>query len=256
MITAVLSFSLPDAGHTEVLQAAGSLLAVWHKNGQIVGNDWPMAAADGTLRAYVRLPAADALDSSFANAYVLRDLERLSACGAGRPVVEILGVDPDTLPPCACTSRGSLILFTDYLTLESPLRCGNCFDPVALYRVPATKDFEYLDVLQWAADYKACDTLQMGCTTGERFGEQQLVRHDSSLSIRGRQICRRLAERTNAPTYYHLHKSRGRSLGAERRRRCPNCHGDWLLAERWHNRFDFRCDDCRLLSNVASNVAA
>ncbi len=256
MITAVLSFSLPDAGHTEVLQAAGSLLAVWHKNGQIVGNDWPMAAADGTLRAYVRLPAADALDSSFANAYVLRDLERLSACGAGRPVVEILGVDPDTLPPCACTSRGSLILFTDYLTLESPLRCGNCFDPVALYRVPATKDFEYLDVLQWAADYKACDTLQMDCTTGERFGEQQLVRHDSSLSVRGRQICRRLAENTNVPTYYYLHKSRGRSLGAERRRRCPNCHGDWLLAERWHNRFDFRCDDCRLLSNVASNVAA
>jgi hypothetical protein len=61
MITAVLSFSLPDADDTEVLEAAGSLLAVWHKNGPIVGNDWPMTVADGMLRAYVRLPAADAL---------------------------------------------------------------------------------------------------------------------------------------------------------------------------------------------------
>src|SRR5215475_10977613 len=86
MLTAVLSFPTQDADHTEVLEAAGSLLAVWHKNGQIVGNDWPMTIADGVLRTYVRLPAADALDPSFANAYVLRDLDRLSACGAGRPV--------------------------------------------------------------------------------------------------------------------------------------------------------------------------
>jgi len=136
------------------------------------------------------------------------------------------------------------------------LELGDCFDPVPLYRVPPTRDLEYLDILQWAADYQACDTLQMHCTTGERFGERQLVGHDSSLTAQGREICRRLSAKTGLPAYYYLHNSRGRSLRDERRRRCPGCRRNWSMAEPWHGRFDFKCERCLLLSNIATNVVA
>jgi predicted nucleic acid-binding Zn ribbon protein len=144
-------------------------------------------------------------------------------------------------------------LFTHYLNRESPLRCGNCFAPIPLYRIPHIQDEEYLDVHQWEADYKACDTLQMHIRTGERFGERQMFQHDSSLSRRGRELCVRIASLTRRPTYYYLHKVRARSSAEEERRRCPNCNGQWKLGKRWHL-FDFRCDQCLLLSAIACMV--
>ena len=108
-------------------------------------------------------------------------------------------------------------------------------------------------ILQWAADYVACDTLQMHCTTGERFGEAQLARHDSSLSSNGRAVCRELEEAVRLPVYYYLHKTRGRSASSEAARRCPSCGGEWRLQSPLHH-FDFRCDRCRLLGAMAAFV--
>jgi len=136
---------------------------------------------------------------------------------------------------------------------ESPLSCGDCFRAVPLYRIPHTHGDEYADVLQWEADYKACDTLHMNIGTGERFGERQMFRHDSSLSRRGREICASISSLTGRPTYYYLCKVRARSSAEEERRRCPNCNGQWKLGKRWHL-FDFRCDRCLLLSNIAWTV--
>ncbi|MBC8135173.1 MAG: DUF2310 family Zn-ribbon-containing protein [Fibrella sp.] len=90
----------------------------------------------------------------------------------------------------------------------------------------------------------------MGCKTGERFGLGEMSSPDSSLTKRGRELCEQITHRTNTPTYY-LFRHHGRSQKRERERRCPICNGDWLLPEPLFERFDFRCDDCRLLSNIA-----
>ena len=55
-------------------------------------------------------------------------------------------------------------------------------------------------------------------------------------------------------TFYFLSKGRGRSRAAEQARLCPGCGGDWLLEEPRHDCFDFRCESCRLLSNIAWTV--
>lgn len=89
---------------------------------------------------------------------------------------------------------------------------------------------------------------------GGRFGIFQLSKHESSLSKRGRDICDRLTFTTGIPTYYYLLKLSGRGLKAEQNRKCPSCNGEWLLEEVLHGVFDFKCDNCRLLSNIAWSV--
>ncbi len=88
----------------------------------------------------------------------------------------------------------------------------------------------------------------------ERFGLRELSNAGSSLSRRGRAACARIAKVTGTPTYYYLMRSGGRSLAREHERRCPGCNGRWRLEEPWHRLFDFRCDRCRLVSNIAWEV--
>jgi predicted nucleic acid-binding Zn ribbon protein len=140
------------------------------------------------------------------------------------------------------------------VALGSPLRCGDCFAPVPLYRVPATSGGEYYDVVSWESDYQACDRLQMNCTTGERFGLRQLGDIGSSLTRNGRDIAGRIAALTETPTYYYLHRYSGDSLDRELARRCPGCDGPWRLEQPWHRLFDLRCDRCRLVSNIAMHL--
>jgi predicted nucleic acid-binding Zn ribbon protein len=93
----------------------------------------------------------------------------------------------------------------------------------------------------------------MGCATLERAALRELSRHDSSLSRRGRAITEKITHATTIPTYTYLYRGSGLSRAQELRRRCPSCGDAWALAEPWR-RFDFRCDRCRLVSNIAWNV--
>jgi predicted nucleic acid-binding Zn ribbon protein len=252
MVTGELIFD--GAAESDVDSVEG-LLAAWWKNGQIEGHSWKTAFSSGGLRVFASLATPLALDPINDNVYATQALEELSTKGISRPEVRILGTDPESLNSCRCSQRSSLILFTHYLSRASPVRCGDCFDLVPLYTLPHTHDHEHLNLLQWAADYRACDTLQLHCTTGERFGERQLYRHDSSLSKQGRKIASLLSDRLGLPVYYFLMKARGRTMSVERRRVCPSCRQPWLLPSPWHRLFEFRCDSCRLVSNIPSSLS-
>lgn len=255
MFTVQITFPYGAADREELLEAGSSLLSVWYKNGQIVSTTWPMAEGDSEFHAYVLIADQDALEARFANRYVRERIEKITELAGAPPRIAVLGRDPDSLDVCSCPERPSYILFTTYSNLESPVRCGACFLPVPLYLLPYIRGDEHFDILSWISDYRACDSLQMGCTVGERFGEQQMLRLGSALTAQGLEVCRALEEKTGRKVYYHLHKSRGRTEGTERRRKCPSCGGDWLLEEPWHRLFDFRCDACALLSNVAYSLS-
>lgn len=257
MVTAEVVFVGSSGPPTDAEEdAIISVLAAWLKNGQLSSDRWNLAHSDGQWRVFVGLPDATSLEASHANVYAVKAIEELAAHGLSIREIRVLGSDLLMGPACTCERWASLVLFTNYLSRTSPVRCGTCFDPVALYRLPFTRDEEHLDVLQWAADYRACDTLQMHCTTGERFAEEQLSKHDSSLSKNGREIARALSDLLKIPVYYYLLKSRGRTRAAELERRCPSCEVSWRLDKPWHDLFDFRCDTCCLVSNVAFSVAA
>jgi predicted nucleic acid-binding Zn ribbon protein len=221
---------------------AYTLLAHWLKNGQIVGSDWQFVTAKTTLDVYVTIPEESALDPAHDN---LHATELRAQRGPAMPEVTVLGPDPTQPPACACGTSSALVLYTHFLTFLPPVRCLACLRAVPLYRLPHTHEHEHLNILSWAADYRACDTLQTNSVTGERFGAQQMSRHDSSLSANGRDIARKLETATGRPTYYYLHPT-GRP-----QRKCPSCLASWSATESGHL-FVLRCDRCRLLSNHAS----
>jgi predicted nucleic acid-binding Zn ribbon protein len=237
----------------EQKDAFEALLGAYRLDGHILGRELTTAYQARRLEAYLLVPAADAFYPGFINGWIGKSLERLKKAGLSTPRFVAIGRDRGETEACACADPSSLILFTTYVQLQSPVRCGDCFLPLPLYRLPRFGSGEFVEVIAWADDYKACDSLFMNSATGERFGYREMSRFDSSLSRRGREICKHFENGTGKPTYYYLYRYYGRSAGAENARTCPGCGGQWLLSDRW-NLFDFRCDTCRLVSNLAPSL--
>ena len=197
----------------------------------------------------------DSTNDQYANRWVRDSLTRLSDLGVAVPEVKLLGQPEEPSSVCACEGRPSLILLTHMFRPESPVRCGGCYGLVPLYLLPKTDEADgYSDIFSWESAYQACDSLQIGCGVGERFGDRQMADFSSPLSKQGRATTDRIEEVSGITTYYYLHKHFGRSDAKERTRRCPGCGGRWLLDEPWHGLFDFRCESCRLLSNIAFSL--
>ena len=235
-----------------VSDAINALLGSLRMNGQICGREFPIAVTTAGYVVTVLLPEKTSLDALHRNLYVRMSLQKLQVAGLEASGLEF-NEDLDGEDVCACKHPTSYILYTTYVSLESPLRCGDCFSPVPLYRIPPTKDEEYNNVLVWESYYQACDTLQMNCTPIERTAMRQLTHLESGLSQDGLAICHQIKELTQIQVYYYLYRYKGRSLQQEKKRLCPSCQREWLLPEKWH-RFDFRCDHCGLVSNIAYRI--
>ena len=104
------------------------------------------------------------------------------------------------------------------------------------------------------SDYQSCDSLQMNCAVGERFAIKQLSKLDSPLTKVGLDVCKTIQEVTGKKTYYYLYKGNGKSIKTEKERKCPGCNKPWYQDVAVHNKFDFKCVDCGLLSNIAYNL--
>jgi hypothetical protein len=164
-------------------------------------------------------------------------------------------------PSVGCGSRNSsrvplhetprVIPVYDVSPHRATLWCIDCNGIVPLYRLPPSSTGEHSELLSWKSNYRACDALQMNCTVGERFGKRQTSDLASELSRSGLAVCRDLKRLTGRPVYYYLYRESTRSHSVELRRKCPNCGGPWRLQEPLHGKFDFKCDKCRLLSNIA-----
>jgi predicted nucleic acid-binding Zn ribbon protein len=232
--------------------AISTLLATFRMNGQVLGREWCVSFDGKSYRTVVMTPESSSLSSRFANKHVRRAMQQLAAKGLRRPEMLMRGRELESQTSLRKVGARSYILFTTYLALESPIKSSDGFRPVPLYRLPSTYDDEYNDIISWQSDYQACDALQMGCATGERFGTREISDINSSLTKRGLEICSKLGRLVHRPFYYYLYRGTGRSLSAELRRKCPGCgNSHWRLERPMHTVFDFKCDKCKLLSNIA-----
>ena len=242
----------PDDADGKRLDAITSLTAALLRNENLL--EFSIAGGSHGWTVYGLVPAKDAFDKSNRNKYVQQGFASLRQVRLKHPRVRFLGTVPETASSCECTPRGSFFLFTTFLSLEPPLRCIRCNGTVPAYRLPRPSTDEYSGLLTWKSNYQACDTLQMNCEVGEQFGTLQMSDPASKLSQSGLSVCKEIAHLTGRPTYYYLYKANARSHLVEVRRLCPGCGGDWLLKKPLHGKFDFKCDNCRLLSNIAWNV--
>lgn len=228
----------------------GSLL----KNGQVLEPNTGPAETRVGFSTYVLLPETRALHRPFNDRWVNEALQALRKNGLERPRARIVGQVPGGASTDLCMRPRWRVLYTTFIQIESPVRCGDCFAPVPLYRLPERGTFSREHVLFWARAWQACDRLQMGCRVEERSTTRQISDPGSELSAWGRDLCRAISRLTRIPTYLYLYRGEAKNWSREKQRLCPVCGGPWLLEEDLHDLFDFKCDRCRLVSNIAWNA--
>jgi predicted nucleic acid-binding Zn ribbon protein len=86
------------------------------------------------------------------------------------------------------------------------------------------------------------------------MAEREMGDVNGALSRQGRAICEKITQKTGSPTYYFIYKYRVVNRATEKKRKCPGCGGKWLLKEMMHDKFDFRCDTCFLVSMFAGRL--
>lgn len=256
MYSLVLKFNLlGKRNNDKASDAINSLLSVLLMNGQINDSSWTIYFKENTYHACVMTPERNSLSARNDNNYVKRFKAELKTIGLSTPEIIINGKDIDSSPVGSISKSEFFFLFTNYLTLESSIRDSLNFNPIPLYKLPKTYDDEYYDIIGWQSDYKYCDGLQMGCNTGEKFGTKEISLIDSSLSKRGLEICNRLSKTMGKPFYYYLYKGNCRSYKEEEKRCCAGCgNKKWKLKTPLFDMFDFKCEKCKIVSNIAWNL--
>lgn len=230
------------------------LLGLLRMDGRVLGKELLTIRESEFFKSFVPIPAKDAFRNLNENQYIEKRLEKLKVLGIEKPKLKILGEENSESISCSCKASSAYILFTTYISVQSPLKCFDCFSPVPLYRIPRFESGDYYKAICWQSDYIACDTLQMNCATGERFATREMSSLDSSLSKRGIEVCSEVKRVTSKDCYYYLYKYNAKSIKQEHERKCPSCGGEWLLSENLH-KFDFKCGKCHLLSNIAPSIS-
>lgn len=160
-----------------------------------------------------------------------------------------LGEDTETIDSiCSCKDIPFYILFTHVFNELPPISCGNCFKKIPIYKI---KKEENLGILNWDTKYKSLDQLYLGDGIQEKFAIEQLSDINSELTKQGLIICRDIEVITNKDVYYYLVNFEDNKYSNDTNSKCPSCDSDWLLEYTLHKLFNFKCDKCKILSNVA-----
>ena len=243
-----------DNNNQSLAHAFELLLKAWRGNGQILGRENPLFFNQSEIIATALIPEENSLDDEFNSQLTTEWFEKLGEVSNNNLNVKIVGISPLSTEICECENPSSYILYTNHQSLTSPVRCGDCSRPVPLYKVAPEENGDRAYIINWQTNYQSCDALHVNSAVGEQFSHRQVTQHNSPLTKEGLEICKKIEEHTGVPTYYYLAKHTAKSIRQEKKRTCPSCSSKWRLKEPWHDMFDFKCDDCRLISNIAWSV--
>lgn len=244
-----------DIDRNEAIEEFDLLMAYYRDAGVIQWEIQSEFIAKNVLRTFPYTHERDSLLNVFDDFYVRQQTERLERLCDSKIRFRTVGTTRfDRLGTvCECRNGNFYVLFTNYVSIVSPLMCGICNEPIPLYKIPVFEDHGYVPILNWQSNYQSCDTLQMNCEVGESWATEQMQNPESELSKQGRRICSKIETLTSAPTYYYLYNCRSISENEDRLRPCPNCWGKWLIdnpTELYWLIMCFKCDQCRLISHA------
>ncbi|MEZ8095964.1 Zn-ribbon-containing protein [Photobacterium swingsii] len=233
-------------------QAINGLMDALRYNGQVLGREFPIVMDEAIFRVRAVCPEVDSLHAQFNSDSVKACLNRLSNASLLAPKVKVLGRDLNSEAAAENFAPSWQVIYTTFVHTCSPLRCGETLMPIPLYRVPPVLNGDHKSIVKWQTEWQACDEVQMagGCKA-EHATLHEIKDADSDLFRRGWDLRGRIEYITKIPTYYYQYQVGGKSLADEQKRPCPKCGGDWALDEPIHDLFHFKCDACRIVSNLS-----
>lgn len=226
------------------------LLQAYRSTGQIISSEHVISRQNNEYSVCVVLPESVALNAEFDNSLVQDSKNLLLRFGIepGEPVHRGQIIDSGGIG--TYDDAAFLVLFTTFLSLESPVRSDNGLRPIPVYRLPSSARKVAQEILSWQTAYNLCDTLQMNCSIGEQFGLREVTRIDSALSKEGLRVREQLEVSARKPVFYYLYTPPPSVGIAFDRSACPVCGStEWRMPSLLCNLFDCKCDACRLLSN-------
>jgi predicted nucleic acid-binding Zn ribbon protein len=238
----------------ELMDEFGLLMSYYRSSGQTQGRIESQYITGDKIVCLPYTLEKKSLDKKYNNFYVNRQSKKVEELCHSKLIYNTVGKSYDSYKAsCICRKPDFYILTTNYISIDSPLTCGTCNKSVPLYKLPIYHDYGYKPILSWETNYISCDSLQMNCEVGERWALNQMEEITSPLSRQGLEICKKIKELTSVPTYYYLHnysKFKGDNLS----RPCPGCNKKWNLKKSLHNRYNFKCDRCKIVSEVSPNA--
>ena len=229
------------------------LLSCYRKNGQIQSDNESSYFVDNSLKCNIATLEKNSLNKKFNSEWVNKQLDKIENLCSSKLQVKALGKTfKNYSGVCKCKKHEFLVLFTHFLNNAGPIDCGNCFKPIPLYKLIELDQVLRQEILCWESDYKSCDSLQMLSRVGEKWATRQMSNPISELSKEGIELCQKIQKTTSIPTYYYLYNYRNIKIEKDKKRPCPSCSGEWLLDNRLSNLYEFKCDNCNLISSITT----
>lgn len=240
---------LVDIEISQAQAAISKLLDEYRYNGQIIGREFPIILVDGHFDVLFVCPEQDSVAVKYNTDLVTEAFENIAKCGLSLPEFKLMGLESQSDFADQCDNPSPLVLYSTFVQSCSPIRCLEHFSPVPLYKLPEAVRYQ---LIKWQESQAACDQLQMNELKAiEPNVVQQLGDPDSELMVKGKVLCDTVEQLTQVPVYRYLYRVGGESYETEKTRLCPSCNGEWRLDEPLHDLFDFKCDDCQLVSNIS-----
>lgn len=226
----------------------------WRYNGQIIGREIPLYFAEqenqSGFAVRVTCPEQHSLLPEWNNLPVQQALQRAENAGIRLDSLQIIADDLNSDSTYAEAKPEWLVFYTTHLQSCSPLHHGTDQQPVPLYKLLKQHPALSMDLIKWQENWQACDQLQMNAAGLETVALAEISEHNSQLSKHGIALAKEIEQHTQIPTYYYLYRVGGTSLAQEQQRHCPCCKKEWRLAAPL-GIFYFKCDNCRLVSNLS-----
>ncbi|WP_445426325.1 DUF2310 family Zn-ribbon-containing protein [Alishewanella sp. HL-SH06] len=241
---------IADTDLTQAEQAIRAYIEALIFNGQVLGREFPTAWQQDTFSSRVVLASQDALASKWHSNRVRYAEQQLTEAGLGYAQHTLLGADLMSQQTCETLPK-SLILFTSFADTCSPLRCAETLRPVPLFWLTAAED-DFEALIRWQIQYQALDEIQLQeDRVLPKIAENSLQQLHSKLNRRGRQLAQQISRLNQLPIWYALYSGSSSDCQQDANKCCPGCGADWRLATPRLEMFDFQCDNCQLLSNIA-----
>lgn len=244
----------PDNAERQI-PLLNNVIEQWRYNGQIIGREIPLFFAtqeqENGFALRVICPEQQSLLPEYHNTEVKRALAEAQKCGLFFDSFHIVADDLNSDGTHSGNQPVWQVLYTTYLQSCSPLHSGEDLTPIPLYK--QLKNIPHLsqDIIKWQENWQACDQLQMNGAVLEQQALYEISSTDSNLFKHGYYLIKEIELHSGIPTYYYLYRVGGTSLQAERKRLCPLCHGEWSQNPPHSDIFHFKCDQCRLVSNLS-----
>ena len=225
-----------------------SLLTSLYQNGQCESDVFILKQAKKQLTYQVRTPEKNSFSKRFFNKWVRNWAIRLKEKNITY-TVELIAKEYDSVKVCRCVdSSGYIIRNTENIT--EVVWCIDCDGFIPLYKLPPIEADSCYRLVSWNEDYHSCDQLQLRCDVLEHVCLAEMYSLHSNLNKIGLSCRDILSKSINKPIYYPLYRYYASTGEMDKARKCPSCGGEWLLKKKWKE-YDFRCDRCHLVSNLA-----